>query len=61
MGVKVRAFTEPFWVLPRYDATQNVILARDEFGIGADFTAASTTRTKKLHTLDALATRTFNP
>lgn len=61
MGAKVKAFTEPFWVLPRYDATQNTILAREEFGIGADFTAASTTRTKKLHQLDTLATRTFTP
>ena len=61
MGAKVRAFTEPFWVLPRYDAAQNTITARDEFGIGADFTAAAATRTKNLHTLDALATRRFNP
>lgn len=61
MGAKVRAFTEPFWVLPRYDATQNIILSREEFGIGTDFTAASTRRTNKLHTLDSLATRTFNP
>lgn len=61
MGAKVRAFTEPFWVLPRYDASQNIILSREEFGIGADFTAASARRTKKLHTLDSLATRTFNP
>ncbi len=61
MGAKVRAFTEPFWVLPRYDAAQNVILERKEFGIGADFTSASANRTDKLHTLDGLATRTFNP
>jgi hypothetical protein len=61
MGVKVRAFTEPFWVLPRYDAAQNVIVARDEFGIGADFNAASSTRTKVLHALDSLSTRSFNP
>ncbi len=61
MGVKVYAFTEPFWVLPRYDATQNVILARDEFGIGADFSAASARRTNILHALDPLATRSFTP
>jgi hypothetical protein len=61
MGAKVKAFTEPFWVLPRYDSTQTTITSRKEFGIGADFTAATSKRTKKLHTLDALATRTFNP
>lgn len=61
MGAKVRAFTEPFWVLPRFDATQKIILARDEFGIGADFAAASARRTKNLHTLDPLATRSFTP
>lgn len=61
MGATVRAFTEPFWVLPRFDAQQNTILSRDEFGIGADFSAASSRRTKVLHKLDALATRTFTP
>lgn len=61
MGATVRAFSEPFWVLPRFDATQNTISTRDEFGIGADFTAATATRTKVLHKLDSLATRTFTP
>ncbi|VVC75480.1 hypothetical protein AQUSIP_07700 [Aquicella siphonis] len=61
MGAKVRAFTEPFWVLPRFDPLQKTILARDEFGIGADFAAASARRTKTLHTLDPLATRSFTP
>lgn len=61
MGVKVRAFPEPFWVLPRYDATQKTILARDEFGIGADFADASNNRTNNLHNLDSKATRTFKP
>ncbi len=61
MGATVRAFDEPFWVLPRFDAVQNTISSRDEFGIGADFSAASARRTKVLHKLDALATRTFPP
>jgi len=61
MGATIRAFSEPFWVLPRFDATQNIISTRDEFGIGADFTAATSTRTKVLHKLDSLATRTFTP
>lgn len=61
MGATVRAFNEPFWVLPRFDAIQNTISSRDEFGIGADFAAASVRRTKVLHKLDSLAARTFTP
>ncbi|MGQ3889416.1 hypothetical protein ACQUW5_10335 [Legionella sp. CNM-1927-20] len=61
MGAKVRAFDDPFWVLPTYDATQKIILSRNEFGIGSDFAAAAATRTKDLHSLDSLATRTFKP
>ena len=61
MGATVRAFDEPFWVLPRFDTVQNTISSRDEFGIGADFAAASARRTKVLHSLDSLATRTFTP
>jgi hypothetical protein len=61
MGATIRAFTEPFWVLPRFDAVQKTISSRDEFGIGADFSAAAARRTKVLHNLDPLATRTFSP
>lgn len=61
MGASVRAFNEPFWVLPRFDAVQNTISSRDEFGIGTDFSAAAARRTKVLHKLDPLATRTFSP
>lgn len=61
LGAKIRAFDEPFWVLPAYDTTQQKILSRDEFGIGSDFTAAAATRTKDLHSLDVLSKRTFKP
>lgn len=61
MGTKVRAFTQPFWVLPRYNSTQQLITDRTEFGIGEDFTKAAAARTKVLHKLDTLATRSFNP
>ncbi|KTD63725.1 hypothetical protein Lsan_1158 [Legionella santicrucis] len=61
LGAKIRAFDEPFWVLPAYDTTQQKILSRNEFGIGADFAAAAATRTKDLHSLDTLSNRTFKP
>lgn len=61
IGAKVRAFDKPFWVLPRFDPVQKVILARDEFGIGDDFSAAAATRTSVLHGLDLLSTRSFSP
>ncbi|QLZ69739.1 hypothetical protein FOLKNPGA_02537 [Legionella sp. PC1000] len=61
LGARIRAFDEPFWVLPTFDTTQQKVLTRDEFGIGADFTSASATRTKDLHSLDALSKRTFRP
>lgn len=61
LGAKIRAFDEPFWVLPAYDTTQQKILSREEFGIGTDFAAAAATRTKDLHSLDVLSKRTFKP
>lgn len=61
MGATFRAFDDPFWVLPTYDTTQQTILTRDEFGIGADFAAAAQTRTKDLHSLDILSKRKFKP
>ncbi|MCW8418182.1 hypothetical protein OQJ18_06890 [Fluoribacter dumoffii] len=61
LGAKIRAFDDPFWVLPVYDTTQQKILSRDEFGIGSDFAAAASTRTKDLHSLDVLSKRTFKP
>lgn len=61
LGAKIRAFDEPFWVLPAFDTTQQKILSRDEFGIGPDFMAAMSTKTKDLHSLDALSKRTFKP
>ncbi|STY29861.1 Uncharacterised protein [Legionella wadsworthii] len=61
LGAKIRAFDDPFWVLPTYDTTQQKILSRDEFGIGSDFSAAAATKTKDLHSLDVLSKRTFKP
>ncbi|WP_419420870.1 hypothetical protein ACNVED_06115 [Legionella sp. D16C41] len=61
MGANVRAFDDPFWVLPTYDSNQQIILSRNEFGIGSDFADAANHRTKDLHSLDSLATRTFKP
>jgi hypothetical protein len=61
MGASVRAFNEPFWVLPQFDVTQKVILSRDEVGIGAHFKAALARRTKLLHSLDSLSLRRFAP
>lgn len=61
MGATVRAFSEPFWVLPQLDAQQKTIIARDEVGIGAHFKAALKTKTKDLHTLDKLSSRRFTP
>lgn len=61
MGTTVRAFSEPFWVLPQFDALQKKILSRDEIGIGADFSAALATKTKLLHSLDSLSSRSFVP
>ncbi|WP_454784194.1 hypothetical protein [Legionella sp. WA2024007413] len=61
LGVKIRAFDDPFWVLPSFDTSQQKILSRVEFGIGADFAAAAATKTKDLHSLDVLSKRTFKP
>ncbi|WP_454781770.1 hypothetical protein [Legionella sp. WA2022007384] len=61
LGAKIRAFDDPFWVLPAFDTSQQKILSRDEFGIGADFAAANATKTKDLHSLDVLSKRTFKP
>jgi hypothetical protein len=61
LGAKVRAFDDPFWVLPSFDTSQQKILSRDEFGIGSDFTAAMATKTKDLHSLDVLSKRMFKP
>jgi hypothetical protein len=61
MGATIRAFSEPFWVLPQLDAQQKTILARDEIGIGADFKAALGTKTKLLRALDTLSSRHFTP
>ncbi|RUR23598.1 hypothetical protein [Legionella qingyii] len=61
LGAKIRAFDDPFWVLPAFDSSQQKILSRDEFGIGSDFAAATATKTKDLHSLDFLSKRTFKP
>ncbi|QMT60862.1 hypothetical protein [Legionella sp. PC997] len=61
LGAKIRAFDDPFWVLPSFDTSQQKILSRVEFGIGADFAAAAATKTKDLHSLDVLSKRTFKP
>ncbi len=55
-----RTFDDPFWVLPTFDTTQQKVLSRDEFGIGADFTPLLSYQNKRLAQFRCLI-RTFKP